>query len=302
MADLQQRLQEAQARTQELNALNAESTRPLLRQIDSLQQSHLAKQQIWDQLETSLTARVHEAEERAQLAIDKERAAVASLNDVSIRVRSLESQLSSERGNSARLAAELDLLRSSSDEQAKNLTQKIGQAEVQQRDLEAGLRDARSREARLQQELRDVAAKAELRVQTLEKKLAEASSSSVVSSGSTPRETATGGSLSPSPSHSHLTPLRRPSETSLVALNTNTYGAGIAPALEKMQALLSQREGEAASLQEQLNKVERERGALAEELVHLTNKIAQLCVMPCALVLALTFLSIGKQICLLRML
>lgn len=228
-------------------------------------------------METSLTGRVHEAEERAQLAVDKERAAVAALNEVSIRVRSLESQLSSERGNSARLAAELDMARSSSDEQIKTIQSKLGQAEVQQREAESALREARSREVRLQQEMREVTAKAEVRVQALEKRVAEAAAAVPVPNTPTAAGREPSGALSPSPSTGSLTatPLRRPSETSLVALGNN-YGGGLAPALEKLQAMHAQREGEVASLQEQLSRVERERSALAEELVSLTTKVSQL--------------------------
>ena len=115
-----------------------------------------------------------------------------------------------------------------------------------------------------------------MRIQALEKRLADNSAATSLStSGGTDNKKET---LSPSPSSVALSAVRRPSETSLVSLGTN-YGAGLAPALEKMQAVMSQREGEITSLQEQLGRVERERSALAEELVALTTKVTQLCVL-----------------------
>ncbi len=60
---------EAERRHEELSSKIPEATRPLLRQIDSLQQAAAAQQESWEAAERSLCSRLEDAEARLITAL-----------------------------------------------------------------------------------------------------------------------------------------------------------------------------------------------------------------------------------------
>jgi hypothetical protein len=72
---LKARLQSAESRNEELASSVPDATRPLLRQIESLQAANNERMKVWEELERNLTSRLNESELRAQEAAERERQA-----------------------------------------------------------------------------------------------------------------------------------------------------------------------------------------------------------------------------------
>lgn len=70
---LLQRCTESESRCQELSSAVPDSTRPLLRQIESLHANFAEKTRVWEQVELSLRQRCETAEKEARAAVEKER-------------------------------------------------------------------------------------------------------------------------------------------------------------------------------------------------------------------------------------
>ena len=58
IAELQQRVAEAEARAEEMSGAVSAATRPLLRQMENLQATHSSQQASWESLEVTLTQRL----------------------------------------------------------------------------------------------------------------------------------------------------------------------------------------------------------------------------------------------------
>lgn len=58
IGDLQQRINEAEGRTEELSNAVSAATRPLLRQMESLQATHSNQRSSWESLELNLSKRL----------------------------------------------------------------------------------------------------------------------------------------------------------------------------------------------------------------------------------------------------
>ena len=70
---LQSRLQAAEAHQEDLSFMGQEATRPLLRQIESLQAQYSSSQKDWETLEKNMLGRVREAESSRALLQERER-------------------------------------------------------------------------------------------------------------------------------------------------------------------------------------------------------------------------------------
>uniref|UniRef100_A0AAY4CXZ5 Uncharacterized protein n=1 Tax=Denticeps clupeoides TaxID=299321 RepID=A0AAY4CXZ5_9TELE len=112
ISELQQRLQAAETRNQELSQSVTTATRPLLRQIENLQATLGSQTASWEKLEKSISDRLGEERSDAQaqlaVAVEKERAATEDLQAMKTQVVSLESQNSLLRQDKGRLQGELD--------------------------------------------------------------------------------------------------------------------------------------------------------------------------------------------------
>lgn len=112
VSDLQQRLQEAEERNQELTQSVSTATRPLLRQIENIQSTFAIQSTNFERIERNLSDRLAEAQNQLVSAVEKERNASENLMELSTRVNSLDIQVSSLRQDKARLQAELEMERS----------------------------------------------------------------------------------------------------------------------------------------------------------------------------------------------
>ncbi|KAL6064288.1 TATA element modulatory factor 1 TATA binding-domain-containing protein (Fragment), variant 2 [Balamuthia mandrillaris] len=286
---LQERLQSAEARNEELAASVPETTRPLLRQIEALRASNAARSLAWDDIERNLTARIKEEEERAHLAEQSERKALAALEEARSRVKWLESALSTESNTSVRLSTEVQSLRTAVEEAKKekqevqaqllSLQQQHQQLRKERKQVERELRlqmkeeveVERGKYARLEQMLKE---KEERRMKKDLNNLLSSSSPSNTGSVSAPSSPIT-TSLSPSLPLSSSNGNIGNSGGAVGSWSPNSFkllSSNLPPSamIEKLQSALHLREGEIANLQAQLQSYAKSKLALEDELVALT--------------------------------
>ncbi|XP_075489829.1 golgin candidate 5-like isoform X1 [Primulina tabacum] len=106
--DLQKRYQASERRCEELITQVPESTRPLLRQIEAMQETAARRAEAWAAVERSLTSRLQEAEAKAAASEEKERSINERLTQTLSRINVLEAQLSCLRAEQTQLTRSLE--------------------------------------------------------------------------------------------------------------------------------------------------------------------------------------------------
>ncbi|KAK6268053.1 hypothetical protein QUC31_012213 [Theobroma cacao] len=91
--DLQKRYQASERRCEELITQVPESTRPLLRQIEGMQETTSRRAEAWAAVERSLNSRLQEAEAKAAAAEERERSVNERLSQTLSRINVLEAQV-----------------------------------------------------------------------------------------------------------------------------------------------------------------------------------------------------------------
>eukprot|EP01051_Picozoa_sp_SAG22_P000919 SAG22_NODE_30_length_28348_cov_12.488584_16_plen_685_part_00 len=91
--DAERRTQDAEARCQDLERLVPEATRPLLRQIDSLQRSQADRAAVWQDLERSFQQQLQDAHATAAVASEREKAAVEKHSSSNTKLALVEEKL-----------------------------------------------------------------------------------------------------------------------------------------------------------------------------------------------------------------
>jgi hypothetical protein len=110
--DLNRRCSEAETRCQELSSAVPDSTRPLLRQIESLQSNFDERARVWEQVEHSLRQRCAHAETEARAAIEKERVALDKHHGLQHAMAASAVRISALQDEVSRLGAELKAAKS----------------------------------------------------------------------------------------------------------------------------------------------------------------------------------------------
>ncbi|PPD87415.1 hypothetical protein GOBAR_DD15643 [Gossypium barbadense] len=91
--DLQKRYQASERRCEELITQVPESTRPLLRQIEAMQETTSRRAEAWAAVERSLNSRLQEAESKTAAAEERERSVNERLSQTLSRINVLEAQV-----------------------------------------------------------------------------------------------------------------------------------------------------------------------------------------------------------------
>ncbi|KAJ3083198.1 hypothetical protein HK102_001191, partial [Quaeritorhiza haematococci] len=137
---LQARLQAAEERNQDLSSMSQENTGPLLRQIEELQTHHATALKSWENIEQSLTIRLHAAEEERTVFMRKDEESNTKISEMTSKIVALEEMIASERQQHSRLVANLEIERLRSENLERTLNDVQGKAEELQskhaRDLE----------------------------------------------------------------------------------------------------------------------------------------------------------------------
>ncbi|CAA3023696.1 Hypothetical predicted protein [Olea europaea subsp. europaea] len=300
--DLQKRYQASERRCEELITQVPESTRPLLRQIEAMQETASRRAEAWAAVERSLNSRLQEAEAKAAAAEEKERSINERLSQTLSRINVLEAQISCLRAEQTQLTRSLEKERQKAaehrqeylalKEEADTHEGHVKQLEEEIKELrrkhKGELQEALSHQELLQQELeREKAARLDQERAAGRQYSAVSDQSPIAKQKST---TFDNGNLSRKlSSASSLSSMEESYflQTSLDSSDNfrehrNTSEGTMSPYYMKsmttntFEAALRQKEGELASYMSRLASMESIRDSLAEELVKMTAQCEKL--------------------------
>ncbi|CAI9114149.1 OLC1v1014804C1 [Oldenlandia corymbosa var. corymbosa] len=299
--DLQKRYQASERRCEELITQVPESTRPLLRQIEAIQETNARKAEAWAAVERSLNLRLQEAEGKAAGAEERERSINERLSQTLSRINVLEAQISCLRAEQTQLTKSLEKERQRAAEHRQEylaLKEEADTNEGRVKQLEEEIKDLRRKH---KQEIQEAIANQELLQQELEKEKAtrldqeraarlQPSHTSEQSpakkrnpgsdNGILTRKLSSASSLS-SMEESYFLQASLDSSDNF-SERRNAIEGGLSPYYIKsmtpgaFESALRQKEGELASYMSRLASMESIRDSLAEELVKLTAQCEKL--------------------------
>ncbi|KAH3734871.1 TATA element modulatory factor-like isoform X2 [Dreissena polymorpha] len=296
IGDLQQQLQQDEARTQELTQGVSLATRPLLRQIENLQSTYNAQSATWERVEKNLSERLADLQTQVAVASEKERSANEQLLEVGSRVTTLETQNSRLRQERSQLTAQLEMLKTKVELAEDNKEQEAAQVEMLKQQMSQELQEAKKHKVLLETQLDMEKAKVEQerkKIAMLQEQLkdlereVQMSRSRVTPVRGTPSPVSVSRQDSMVSSihgglHEHFTAITQEElDRSYVLSSPNgnkqsLYETlrqnGAANLLENLQSQLKLREGEIQHLQSEIRGLERTRESMARELVDLSNK------------------------------
>ncbi|KAF5466598.1 hypothetical protein F2P56_016511 [Juglans regia] len=299
--DLQKRYQASERRCEELITQVPESTRPLLRQIEAMQETTARRAEAWAAVERSLSSRLQEAEAKAAAAEERERSVNERLSQTLSRINVLEAQISCLRTEQMQLSRSLEKERQRAAENRQEYLAAKEEAQTQEgraSQLEEEIKELRQKH---KQELQDALMHRELLQQEVEKEKAArldlertAHVHSAATSAQTPitkpnsayengnltRKISSASSLG-SMEESYFLQASLDSSDSL-SERRNAGESTMSPFYMKsmtpsaFEAALRQKEGELASYMSRLASLESIRDSLAEELVKMTGQCEKL--------------------------
>ncbi|RXH88620.1 hypothetical protein DVH24_000219 [Malus domestica] len=299
--DLQKRYQASERRCEELITQVPESTRPLLRQIEAMQETNSRRAEAWAAVERSLNSRLQEAEAKAAAAEERERSVNERLSQTLSRINVLEAQISCLRAEQSQLSKSVEKERQraaenrqeylAAKEEADTQEGRANQLEEEIRELrrkhKQDLQDALMHRELLQQEVeREKAAKLELektarvRSATVSEQTTITRHNSALENGSLSRKLSSASSLG-SMEESYFLQASLDSSDGF-SERRNAGEATMSPYYMKsmtpsaFEASLRQKEGELASYMSRLASMESIRDSLAEELVKMTEQCEKL--------------------------
>ncbi|KAM2654212.1 hypothetical protein EV2_025745 [Malus domestica] len=299
--DLQKRYQASERRCEELITQVPESTRPLLRQIEAMQETTSRRAEAWAAVERSLNSRLQEAEAKAAAAEERERSVNERLSQTLSRINVLEAQISCLRAEQSQLSKSVEKERQraaenrqeylAAKEEADTQEGRASQLEEEIRELrrkhKQDLQDALMHRELLQQEVeREKAARLELektsrvRSATVSDQTTITRHNSAVENGSLSRKLSSASSLG-SMEESYFLQASLDSSDGF-SERRNAGEATMSPYYMKsmtpsaFEASLRQKEGELASYMSRLASMESIRDSLAEELVKMTEQCEKL--------------------------
>ncbi|EOY26817.1 Golgin candidate 5 isoform 2, partial [Theobroma cacao] len=160
--DLQKRYQASERRCEELITQVPESTRPLLRQIEAMQETTSRRAEAWAAVERSLNSRLQEAEAKAAAAEERERSVNERLSQTLSRINVLEAQISCLRAEQTQLSKSIEKERQRAAENRQEYLAAKEEADTQEgraNQLEEEIRELRRKH---KQELHDALVHREL--------------------------------------------------------------------------------------------------------------------------------------------
>lgn len=301
--DLQKRYQASERRCEELITQVPESTRPLLRQIEAMQETIGRRAEAWAAVERSLTTRLQEAEAKSAGAEERERSVNERMMQTLSRINVLEAQISCLRTEQTQLSRSLEKERQraaesrqeflAAKEESETHVGRATQLEEEIRELrrkhKQELQESLAQQELLQQELdREKVARIELEKKARLQSSAAASEQSPTKSrsafenggGNIPRKLSNTTSIG-SMEESFFLQASLDSSDSFYE-RRNSGDTAVSPYFLKsmtpsaFEAALRQKEGELASYMSRLASMDSIRDSLAEELVKMTAECEKL--------------------------
>ncbi|GMH17678.1 hypothetical protein Nepgr_019519 [Nepenthes gracilis] len=301
MEDLRKQYQASERRCEELITQVPDSTRPLLRQIEAMQETTARRAEAWAAVERSLNSRLQEAEAKAAAAEEKERSVNERLSQTLSRINVLEAQISCVRAEQTQLMRSLEKERQRAAENRQEyLTAKeeydtqegrANQLEEELKELKRKhkqeLQEALAHGELLQQELDreknarlDLERKARVQPSSVSDQSPNAMQKSSLENGKFVRKLSSASSVDNMEesfflqgsfdSSGNLLERRNSGEASM----TPYYLKSMTPSA--FEATLRQKEGEVSSYMSRLASMESIRNSLAEELVKMTEQCEKL--------------------------
>lgn len=295
--DLQKRYQASERRCEELVTQVPDSTRPLLRQIEAMQETTSRRAEAWAAVERSLNSRLQEAESRAAEAEERERSVNERLSHTLSRINVLEAQISCLRTEQTQLSKSLEKERQRAaenrqeylalKEEADTHEGHVNQLEEEIKELKRKhkqeLHESLTHRELLQQEIeREKAARSELeRIAHLSSAASDHSpvkkQKSASENGNLSRRLSSASSVE----ESYFLQASLDSSDSLSerrTLGEPTMSSYYVKSMTRsaFEASLRQKEGELASYMSRLASMESIRDSLAEELVKMTEQCEKL--------------------------
>ncbi|XP_042476769.1 golgin candidate 5-like [Macadamia integrifolia] len=301
--DLQKRYQESEHRSEELITQVPESTRPLLRQIEAMQETNARRAEAWAAVERSLNSRLQEAEAKAGACEESERSMNERLSQTLSRINVLEAQISCLRAEQTQLSRSIEKERQRAAENRQEYLVAKEDADTHEgcaRQLEEELRELRRKH---KQELQDALAHRELLQEELEQEKnsrLELERTTRLESSSISDQALTSRHLSPYAENGNMSIRKLYSAGSLSSLEESFFlqasldsstnfserrhpgETTITPYFLKsmtpstFEATLRQKDGELASYMSRLASLESIRDSLSEELVKMTEECEKL--------------------------
>ncbi|KAL4626106.1 hypothetical protein ACB092_05G071800 [Castanea dentata] len=299
--DLQKRYQASERRCEELITQVPESTRPLLRQIEAMQETTARRAEAWTAVERSLNSRLQEAEAKAAAAEERERSVNERLSQTLSRINVLEAQISCLRTEQTQLSRSLEKERQRAAENRQEYLAAKEEADTHEgrsNQLEEEIKELRRKH---KQELQEALVHRELLQQEIEKEKAarldlerKARVQSAAASDQTPitrhnsafengnltRKLSSASSLGSMEESYYLQASLDSSDSFSERRNAGEvtmspyYMKSMTPSA--FEAALRQKEGELASYMSRLASLESIRDSLAEELVSMTAQCEKL--------------------------
>nr|XP_043635693.1 golgin candidate 5-like [Erigeron canadensis] len=170
--DLQKRYQESERRCEVLVMEIPDSTRPLLRQIEAMQETTARKAEAWTTVERLLNSRLQEAEAKAAAAEEKERSVNERLSQTISRTSVLEAQISILRSEQTQLVRSLEKERQKASENRREylaLKEEVDTREDHVNQLKEEIRELKRKH---KQELHEALTNRELLLQDIEREKA----------------------------------------------------------------------------------------------------------------------------------
>lgn len=299
--DLQKRYQASERRCEELITQVPDSTRPLLRQIEAMQETTARRAEAWAAVERSLNSRLQEAEAKAADAEERERSVNERLSQTLSRINVLEAQISCLRSEQTQLSRSLEKERQRAAENRQEYLAAKEEADTQEgraNQLEGQIKELRQKH---KEEIQDALINRELLQQEIEREKAArlelertahihsasasdktpiARSNSAFENGNLTRKLSSASSLgsieesyflqASLDTSDSLSERRNPGEATM----SPYYMKSMTPSA--FESALRQKEGELASYMSRLASMESIRDSLAEELVKMTAQCEKL--------------------------
>ncbi|KAJ4768839.1 golgin putative 5 [Rhynchospora pubera] len=298
--DLQKRYQASELRYNELVTQVPESTRPLLRQIEAMQETAARRAEAWAGVERALNSRLQDAEAKAAAAEEKERSLNERLSQTLSRITILETQITCLRTEQTQLSRSLEKERQRASESRQEylaIKEEAATQEGRAKQLEDEIRELRTKHKK---ELQEVATHRDLLEKELEREratrleLEKAASMETHKTNHDPtrnipmRKLSSAGSLNSIEESHFLQASLENDSNALLERRISTENSMSSYYLKSMtpsafEAALRQKDGELASYMARLASLESTRDSLAEELVKLTEQCEKLKVEAAAL-------------------
>ena len=288
--DLHSRLEHAMYRNQELSQSVSAATKPLLRQIENLQNTYSAQSEGWELVEKSLNDRIVSIQDQLSLALEKERTASEVAVEATSKLKAIKTKESVFRNEKINLQIALDkeinrrkeiesewkCEKSNYETKLSKLKMYSEQLEGERKVLEEQLTAER---VKYETDTLRMSTQITLQQQQQQQQLSEVTQS-LGSSRQSSRSSSISGDIIESNSSKNLsdTPLDRYLSRSSSIHDGLQKGAvtTTAASVEHLKSQLRSREGEVFVLQEQLKESEKRKASLAQELVNLSNQVEEL--------------------------